>query len=76
MNLKATIHDGGFKRWSVAVRCVSHPEIKYNAANVCSVFAGDARSAKRAAVEKMRDKWLEKQNKFTTWKTIGEPVED
>jgi 1,2-phenylacetyl-CoA epoxidase PaaB subunit len=76
MTMKATFHSGGFTRWSVRVQCISHPEIRYNDANVCSVFAGDARNAKLAAIEKMRDKFLRKQNKKTVWMVVGEPWED
>ena len=76
-----TIHHGELRRWSVAVRCVSHSRIwrtenggMTNRATMV-VFAPDKNNAALAACEKIEDKFLRHQNKQTTWVVAGEPVE-
>jgi hypothetical protein len=59
-------------RWCVPVRCTSHKNI-WTPENGVVVFACGAEGAKLAAIDKMQDKYLRHQDKFTEWEVIGEP---
>jgi hypothetical protein len=57
------------ERWAVWCTCAIHPgDLEKPQPLWVSVFAGDdADDAKQAACEKMQDKYMRHQNRFTVW---------